>query len=196
MKLIVGLGNPGPAYESTRHNAGFMVIDALAARHRIQIDTHEKDALTGKGRIAGETVMLAKPMTYMNLSGTAVLKLVNKYAEDVADLLVVYDDVDLKLGTLRIRERGSPGTHNGMRSICSSLETESFPRLRFGVRGETLTQTADLADYVLQAFSREEMPLVEGAIASALDSVIMIARGDLRRAMTTFNRAAVRETES
>lgn len=196
MKLIVGLGNPGPAYENTRHNAGFMVVDALAARHRIVLDTHEKDALTGRGRIAGQTVMLAKPLTFMNLSGAAVLKLVNKYADDVGDVLVVYDDVDLALGTLRIRERGSPGTHNGMRSICASLETESFPRLRFGVRGETLGRTGDLADYVLEKFSEEEIPIVEETIGNALDAIIMIVRGDLRRAMTTFNRSVVREPES
>lgn len=196
MKLIVGLGNPGPAYENTRHNAGFMVIDALAARHRIDLGTHEKDALTGRGRIAGQTVLLAKPVTFMNLSGAAVLKLVNKYADGPGELLVVYDDVDLALGTLRIRERGSSGTHNGMRSICTSLETESFPRLRFGVRGETLGRTGDLADYVLEKFSEEEMPVVEETIGNALDSLIMIVRGDLRRAMTTFNRTAAKESES
>lgn len=199
MKLIVGLGNPGAEYEKSRHNAGFMVIDALAARHRIGLDTHEKDAMTGRGRIAGQSIMLAKPLTFMNRSGSAVAKLVTKYLDDETvrdDLLVVYDDVDLELGTLRIRERGSPGTHNGMRSVCSSLENEHFSRLRFGVRGESLSQARDLADYVLEDFTGNEWPLVEETVQKALDAVIMIARGDLRRAMTTFNRTLLRESES
>lgn len=199
MKLIVGLGNPGAGYENTRHNAGFLVVDALAARHRIVLDTHEKDAMTGKGRIAGQTVLLAKPLTFMNRSGSAVLKLMNKYLEPgvgLGDLLVIYDDVDLDLGTLRIREKGSPGTHNGMRSICSSLETDHFPRLRFGVRGETLSQTRDLADYVLEEFTEREMILAEETIQTALNAILMIVRGDLRRAMTLFNRTAAREIES
>lgn len=199
MKLIVGLGNPGTEYEKTRHNAGFMVIDALATKHRIVLDTHEKDAVTGRGRIAGQSVLLARPMTYMNRSGSAVLKLVNKYLEQgagLSDLLVIYDDVDLDLGTLRIREKGSPGTHNGMRSICESLETDQFPRLRFGVRGETLSQTRNLADYVLEDFAEREMPVVDETIQNALDAIIMIVRGDLRRAMTSFNRTVARETES
>lgn len=199
MKLIVGLGNPGAGYENTRHNAGFMVIDALAARHRIVVDTHERDALTGRGRIAGESVVLAKPTTFMNRSGSAVLKLVRKYLDgstDLSDLLVIYDDVDLALGTLRIRERGSPGTHNGMRSLCASLESEDFPRLRFGVRGETLSQTRDLADYVLEDFTDAERRLVEETIQKTLDAIIMITRGEIRRAMTSFNRTVVRESEA
>lgn len=199
MKLIVGLGNPGTEYEKTRHNAGFMVVDALAAKHRIVLDTHEKDAMTGRGRIVGQPVLLARPMTFMNRSGPAVLKLVNKYLEQgvgLGGLLVIYDDVDLDLGTLRIREKGSPGTHNGVRSICSALETDHFPRLRFGVRGETLSQTRDLADYVLEEFTEHEMTLVDEAIQNALDAIIMIVRGDVRRAMTTFNRTVARETES
>lgn len=199
MKLIVGLGNPGTEYERTRHNAGFLVVDALAARHRIVLDTHEKDAMTGRGRIAGQSVVLAKPLTYMNRSGDSVLRLVNRYLEgrtQLSDLLIIYDDVDLELGTLRIRERGSPGTHNGMRSLCSSLETDDFPRLRFGVRGETLSQTGDLADYVLEEFAGQETTLVDEMIQKALDAILMIARGDLRRAMTTYNRGALREVES
>lgn len=199
MKLIVGLGNPGTEYEKTRHNAGFMVVDALAQKHRIVLDTHEKDAMTGRGRIGGQSVLLARPMTFMNRSGSAILKLVNKYLEQGAglgDLLVIYDDVDLDLGTIRIRERGSPGTHNGMRSICESLETDHFPRLRFGVRGETLSQVRDLADYVLENFTEREMTLVDETIKNALDAIAVIIRGDLRRAMTAFNRTAAREIES
>jgi peptidyl-tRNA hydrolase, PTH1 family len=191
MKLIVGLGNPGPEYETTRHNAGFMIVEALAAKHRIAIDTHERDALTGRGRIAGQPVLLARPVTYMNRSGEAVAKLVRKYLdspEDLRELIVVHDDIDLDLGTIRIRERGSAGTHNGMRSIISSLETEEFARVRFGVRGDGYENSANLADYVLETFTSEEMTVVDETVRRASEALLVIVRGDLRRAMTTFNR--------
>jgi PTH1 family peptidyl-tRNA hydrolase len=188
MRLIVGLGNPGAKYERTRHNAGFRVLDAFASRHRIAIATHEKDALTGKGRVAGQAVMLAKPLTFMNLSGKAVSLLVRAYVDSPADMLVVYDDIDLPLGKLRLRERGSAGTHNGMDSILGSLETGAFPRLRFGIRGVSHSQSNDLAQYVLDDFDPEEEPLVGEAVARASDALLLFARGDLRRAMNTFNR--------
>src|SRR5262245_573025 len=117
MKLIVGLGNPGTEYESTRHNIGWQVVDAFAHKFRIEIDKHEKEAMTGRGRVAGGAVMVAKPLTYMNLSGHAVKLLSGSYLESESDLIVVYDDVDLPVGKLRIRPNGSAGTHNGMRSI-------------------------------------------------------------------------------
>jgi peptidyl-tRNA hydrolase, PTH1 family len=193
MKLIVGLGNPGPEYETTRHNAGFMIVEALAAKHRIAIDTHERDALTGRGRMAGQPVLLARPLTYMNRSGEAVAKLVRKYLdspEDLRDLIVVQDDIDLELGTIRIRERGSAGTHNGMRSIISSLETEEFVRVRFGVRGDGYENSVNLADYVLEEFTSEEMTVVNETVRRASEALLVIVRGDLRGAMTTFNRVA------
>ena len=192
MKLIVGLGNPGAEYERTRHNAGYMVVDALSEKFRIPLDTHEKDAMTGRGRIAGQTVMLAKPLTYMNRSGVAISKLATKYLQPASldDLLVAFDDVDLDLGTLRLRERGSPGTHTGMRSLCDWLETEHFPRLRFGVRGESYSRAQNLADYVLDEFEEKEMEIVSETIGRALDAIVLVARGDFRRAMTQFNRTA------
>src|SRR5207245_2868228 len=113
VKLIVGLGNPGSEYARSRHNAGWMIADAFAEKFRIRIDQHEKEALTGSGRVAGGSVVVAKPVTYMNNSGDAVKLLANAYVESLQDLIVVYDEVDLPLGKLRIRERGSPGTHNG-----------------------------------------------------------------------------------
>jgi PTH1 family peptidyl-tRNA hydrolase len=187
MKLIVGLGNPGSDYEGTRHNVGWMVADAFAKKFRIAIAKHEKSAMTGTGRVAGGSVMVAKPLTFMNLSGDAVRLLVNAYADSPDDLLVVYDDIDLPLGKLRIRPSGSSGTHNGMRSIVSSLATERFPRLRFGVRGTNFPE-ARLRDYVLDPFTAEEMPLVERGIERSLDALVLFARGDLRRAMNDFNR--------
>jgi len=186
MKLIVGLGNPGRDYAETRHNVGWMVLDAFARKFRIELTRHEKSAMTGEGRVAGGTVMLAKPLTYMNLSGDSVRLLANAYLDSTDDLMVVYDDIDLPLGRLRIRPNGSAGTHNGMRSIVESLASERFARLRFGVRGEKYD--ARLRDYVLDAFTAEEMPLVERGIGQSVDALVLFARGDLKRAMNEFNR--------
>jgi PTH1 family peptidyl-tRNA hydrolase len=189
MKLIVGLGNPGAEYERTRHNVGWMVIDAFAKKFRIDVTKHEKNALTGNGRIAGGSVLVAKPLTYMNLSGDAVKLLLNAYGDGPSDVMIVYDDIDLPAGRLRIRQNGSSGTHNGMRSIVSTLATESFPRLRFGVRGARYAEgTPRLRDYVLDEFDADEMPLIERGIERAVDALVLFARGDLRRAMNEFNR--------
>src|SRR5438552_8970381 len=161
MKLIVGLGNPGGDYAATRHNVGWWVVDAFAKKFRIDVTKHEKDALTGTGRVAGGSVMVAKPLTYMNLSGNAVRLLVNSYLESTDDLMIVYDDIDLPLGKLRIRLNGSAGTHNGMRSVVESLASEQFPRLRCGVRGDNYGEGGQLRDYVLDDFTADEMPAVE-----------------------------------
>jgi len=188
MKLIVGLGNPGADYERSRHNIGWMIVDAFARKFRIDVSRHEKDAMTGSGRVAGGAVMAAKPLTYMNLSGDAVRLLVNAYLDSPADLMIVYDDIDLPLGKLRIRPNGSSGTHNGMRSVVASLATEQFPRLRCGVRGENYGEAGRLRDYVLEDFTAEEMPAVERMIGRAVDALVLFCRGDLRRAMNEFNR--------
>lgn len=188
MRLIVGLGNPGAKYERTRHNIGFRVVDAFAAKYRIDVATHEKDALTGRGRVAGQSVMLAKPLTFMNLSGKAVALLMRAYLESASDLLVIYDDIDLPLGKLRVRERGSAGTHNGMDSVIGSLETGAFARLRFGIRGATYSQSDDLARYVLDEFAPDEEPAVAEGVTRACDALLLFARGDLKRAMNTVNR--------
>lgn len=188
MKLIVGLGNPGTEYEATRHNVGWMVVDAFAKKFRIALDRHEKNAMTGEGRVAGGSVKLARPLTYMNLSGDAVKLLVGAYLDSPEDLLVVYDDIDLPTGKLRIRSEGSAGTHNGMRSIVSSLASERFPRLRFGVRGAAYEDGRGLRDYVLDGFSSEEQPLVGEAVGRAVDALVLFVRGDLKRAMNQFNR--------
>jgi peptidyl-tRNA hydrolase, PTH1 family len=193
MKLIVGLGNPGADYERTRHNVGWLVVEAFARKFRIDISCHEKNALTGTGRVAGGSVMVAKPLTYMNLSGDAVKLLVNSYLESTDELMVVYDDIDLPLGKLRIRPNGSSGTHNGMRSLVSSLATERFPRLRFGVRGVNYSER--LRDYVLDDFAADEQPVVDRAVERAVDALVLFARGDLRRAMNEFNRDPVEKNE-
>ncbi|MGN6185280.1 MAG: aminoacyl-tRNA hydrolase [Thermoanaerobaculia bacterium] len=185
MKLIVGLGNPGTEYERTRHNVGWMVLDAFAKKFRIELNKHEKSAMTGTGRVAGGSVMLAKPLTYMNLSGDAVRLLMNAYLDSPQDLIIVYDDIDLPLGKLRIRQNGSAGTHNGMRSIISEIRTENFPRLRVGIGGPG---DAKLRDHVLDEFNGEEQPVVERAIERSVDALVLFARGDLKRAMNSFNR--------
>lgn len=185
MKLIVGLGNPGAEYERTRHNVGWMVLDAFARKFRISVTKHEKNALTGTGRVAGGSVMVAKPLTYMNLSGDAVKLLVNAYTDSISDLLVVYDDIDLPVGRLRIRPSGSAGTHNGMRSIVQTLGNENFPRLRFGIGA---SDDGPLRDYVLDEFGADEQAVVDRAIERAVDALVLCARGDLKRAMNEFNR--------
>lgn len=185
MKLIVGLGNPGPEYERTRHNVGWMVVEAFAKKFRIDVTRHEKNALTGSGRVAGGSVMVAKPLTYMNLSGDAVRLLMNAYLESNDELIVVYDDIDLPLGRLRIRPNGSAGTHNGMRSIVQTLGTEAIPRLRVGIGA---ADGGSLRDYVLDAFAADEQPAVDRAIERSVEALLLFARGDLRRAMNEFNR--------
>jgi peptidyl-tRNA hydrolase, PTH1 family len=185
MKLIVGLGNPGPEYEKTRHNAGWHVVDAFARKFRIAVTKHEKNALTGSGRVAGGAVTVAKPLTFMNLSGDAVRLLVNAYLETPDELIVVYDDIDLPLGKLRIRPSGSAGTHNGMRSIVAELGTEAFPRLRVGIGAQ---EQGRLRDYVLDEFAAEEQPVIDRAIERSVDALLLFCRGDLKRAMNEFNR--------
>jgi PTH1 family peptidyl-tRNA hydrolase len=187
MKLIVGLGNPGAEYERSRHNVGWMIVDAFAKKFRIDISKHEKSSMTGEGRVGGGSVKVAKPLTFMNLSGDAVKLLVNAYLESPDDLIIVYDDIDLPLARLRMKPSGSSGTHNGMRSIVASLATERFPRLRFGVRGAEFSD-GRLRDYVLDDFTAEEEPLVNRGIERAVDALVLFARGDLKRAMNEFNR--------
>jgi PTH1 family peptidyl-tRNA hydrolase len=186
MKLIVGLGNPGPEYERTRHNIGWQVVEAFAAKFRIKLDRHEKNAMTGRGRVAGGTVVVAKPLTYMNNSGEAVRLLVSAYTESLSDLIVVYDDIDLPLGKLRIRPNGSAGTHNGMRSIVEALSSEGFPRLRIGIHGQR--DDSQLRDYVLDEFTSSEEEAVKRALEKAVEALVLFCRDDLKRAMTEFNR--------
>lgn len=185
MKLIVGLGNPGAEYEKTRHNVGWMVVEAFARKFRIALARHEKNAMTGTGRVAGGSVMVARPLTYMNLSGDSVRLLYDSYLQSTQDLLVVYDDIDLPLGRLRIRPTGSAGTHNGMRSIVAGLQSENFPRLRVGIGS---AGRGKLRDYVLDEFTPDEQPVIDLAISRSVDALVLYCRGDLKRAMNEFNR--------
>lgn len=193
MKLIVGLGNPGEGYARTRHNVGFRVVDRFAERHRLRFGSREHQSLVGRGRVSGQGVVVAKPQTYMNVSGAAVAGLVRSYADTLDELLVVYDDVDLPLGKLRLRTGGSAGTHNGMKSILASLESDSFPRLRIGIRGVSHSRDEDLADYVLEDFEPEEEAVVDEVVEKAADALVLFVRGELSRAMNEFNRDLVSE---
>ena len=187
MFIIAGLGNPTLQYEGTRHNAGFDVIDTLAGKYNISVDGRKNRALIGKGIIEGKKVILAKPQTYMNLSGESLGGLVEYYkVDEESEFLVVYDDISLDVGQLRIRKKGSAGGHNGMKNIISHLGTEVFPRIKVGV-GEK-PKKYDLADYVLSRFSKEERAIMEEGCQKAVEAVEMILRGEMEEAMNKFNR--------
>ena len=191
MKLVAGLGNPGSEYTGTRHNVGYEVVDVIAKRHGAAFDFADmnRDAATAKWRRPDEPVLLAKPLTFMNLSGQAVGQLLRFYKIEPSDFLIVCDDVNLPLGRLRARASGSEGGHNGLRSIAESLGTIDYARLRIGVgRGDA---RRGLADHVLARFEKDEVPGIEDAIARAADAVEMWIADGLARMMNTFNRDEV-----
>lgn len=170
MKLIVGLGNPGKEYEKTRHNSGFMAIDYLSDKLNIAVNTSKWNALIGKTNINGEQVLLMKPLTYMNESGNAVIQAVNFYKIDAEDILVIHDDMDLPVGSLRIRKKGSAGGQKGMKSIIAHLGTSVFARIRVGV-GHSDKGNHDLVpDWVLSPVSKADQPEFEKALKEAADA--------------------------
>lgn len=186
MWLIVGLGNPGTTYAHTRHNIGFDAIDLLANRHGLEVRGKRAQSLVGEGQIAGQRVALVKPQTYMNLSGQAVSALRSWYKIDPArDLLVIYDDMDLPFGRLRFRERGSAGTHNGMRSIIAQLGSSEFPRLRVGI--DQAPGHQDAASYVLSRFSKDEAAELPDLLGRVADAVELVIREGLTAAMNRYN---------
>lgn len=188
MKAIVGLGNPGPNYARTRHNLGFLVVEALAERARIPLDRVECDALVGRGEVAGVAVLLAKPRTFMNRSGDAVVCLISSYALQPADVLVVVDDLALPLGVIRLRRRGRAGGHNGLKSIIEALGTTDFPRLRLGIKPERPIE--DTVAFVLSEFDEHERPLVDAVIARAIEAITVFLREGVDGAMSRFNSRA------
>ena len=195
MFIIAGLGNPDRQYEGTRHNVGFDVIDRLADKYNIAVDVKKHRAMLGKGVIEGQKVILAKPLTYMNLSGESIRSLVDYYKIDGEhELLVIYDDINLGVGQLRIREKGSAGGHNGIKNIIAHLGTQVFPRIRVGV-GEKPSRY-DLADYVLGHFSRAEKELMDEGYDHAVKAVGMILSGRIGDAMSEYNRKKKEEPRS
>ena len=186
MFIIAGLGNPTLQYEGTRHNVGFDVIDMLADRYNISVDGRKGRALVGKGIIEGQKVLLVKPQTYMNLSGESLRELVNYYKLDPeSELIVVFDDISLEPGNIRIRKKGSAGGHNGIKNIIAMTGTQNFMRIKVGV-GEK-PKGWDLADYVLGRFSTEDRAKVEEAIGHAMDAAVLMMQGEVDKAMNDYN---------
>ncbi len=183
MKMIVGLGNPGQQYAKTRHNVGFMAVDKLAQDLKAVVNKTKFKALIGEGYIGQEKVILIKPQTYMNLSGEAVGSLVRWYKLNPSDVVVVYDDMDLPLGKLRIRPKGGPGGHNGMKSIIAHLGTAEFPRIRIGIgRAEH-----DSVNYVLGNFAEQELDVINRIMTKTVESIHVWVQQDINAAMNKFN---------
>ncbi|MCU9594332.1 aminoacyl-tRNA hydrolase [Caldibacillus thermolactis] len=166
VKLIVGLGNPGKEYEETRHNIGFKVIDELSKELQIPLNESKFKGLYGKGNINGERVLLLKPMTYMNLSGEAVSALMNFYKISAEELLVIYDELDLPVGKIRLRYKGSAGGHNGIKSIIQHIGTQEFKRIRIGI--DRPERGKSISDYVLGKFNKEDIPIIEEMVQKSV----------------------------
>lgn len=187
MFIIAGLGNPTKEYEGTRHNVGFDVIDRLAEKYNIAVDVKKHRAFTGKGVIAGQKVILVKPQTYMNLSGESIRSLLDYYkVDEEQELIVIYDDISLDVGQLRIRAKGSAGGHNGIKNIIAHLGSQVFPRIKVGV-GEKPPKY-DLADYVLGHFSKAEKERMSEGYDHAVHAVELIVSGEINEAMNEYNR--------
>ena len=185
MKLIAGLGNLGDKYSNTRHNVGFMVIDALALRHGIRVDKNKKKSLTGDAIIAGEKVLIAKPQTFMNLTGEALGPLFSFLDIEIADVIVVHDDLDLDFGRIKIKAGGGHGGHNGIRSIISHFSDKNFVRVRVGIGKPP--KGWDISKYVLNQFSGEEKKDLDGLIETAADAVETILTEGYLKAMNAYN---------
>jgi peptidyl-tRNA hydrolase, PTH1 family len=193
MRLIVGLGNPDPEYQWTPHNLGFMAVDELANRGSIRVERPEAKALVGRGKLAGQEVVLAKPQTYMNLSGISVRGLLSKYELDVADLLVMWDEVQLPWGTIRIHAGGSAGSHNGAKSVIGAVGTQEFARLRLGCGPEHPLNSRK--EHVLRPMRKTELEAAAEMIGEAGDAVELILTQGIDAAMTKYNRRKPAEDE-
>ena len=184
-RLLVGLGNPGPEYAETRHNVGFMVIDALSKRARTDVTRQRDEMLFGWGKWRGREIGLAKPQTFMNRSGTALEVFLRRYKVDPSEILVIVDDIHLPLGKLRIKPRGGSGGHNGIQDIIDWLDTDEFPRLRIGVGSEF--QEGRQSDYVLSAFAAEEEELVTDVLARSMNAALTFVVYGIQTTMNRFN---------
>lgn len=186
MYIIIGLGNPTREYQATRHNIGFDVITRIADDYHIPLDIKKHKAICGKGMIEGEKVVLVQPQTYMNLSGESVRELVDFYKVTPQEIIVIYDDISLDVGQLRLRKQGSAGGHNGIKSIIAHLGTQEFPRVKVGVGDKP--KGWDLADYVLSRFNDEEQPTIREAIKKSSEAVKSILVDGMDAAMNTYNK--------
>ncbi|MEG0095086.1 MAG: aminoacyl-tRNA hydrolase [Erysipelotrichaceae bacterium] len=185
MKLIIGLGNPGKEYEKTRHNTGFVVLDAVAKELNIEVNQKKFKALIGVGNVKGEKIILMKPQTYMNLSGEALILAIKFYQIDPNDLLIIYDDLDLPVGKIRLREEGSAGGQNGIKSIIAHLHSQAFKRIRVGIDHNKMIPTAD---YVLGKFRKDELEAYQEAILKARDAAIAFINKPFSDVMSIYNR--------
>jgi PTH1 family peptidyl-tRNA hydrolase len=191
MKLIVGLGNPGKTYSHNRHNVGFQCLNYFARIHSIRFDRRQCQAKVGIGKVRGEKLLLAKPGTFVNLSGKSVAGLVQKHNIPLSDLLVIYDDLDLPLGKIRLRQSGSSGGHKGMNSIISALGSENFPRIRVGIgrpqaEGQPTGEDA-IVNYVLSDFSPQEEAIIKPVIATVSEAIYCFLTQGIEAAMSKFN---------
>lgn len=201
MYIIAGLGNPGRKYENTRHNMGFIAVDLIAEKYDIKIDKIKFKALVGEGRIGGQKVILIKPQTYMNLSGQSIMEIMNFYKEDIENLIVIYDDLDIPTGTIRVRKKGSAGTHNGMRNIVYLLADDGFPRIRVGIgpvakdgtQDKEKARNLDLVDYVIGGVSKSEKELLEDSLTRAAEAAVSIVTDGIDKAMNKYNIKAKKE---
>lgn len=193
MYIIAGLGNPGKKYENTKHNIGFITLDFLADKNNIKINKIKHKALVGEGTISGRKVLLVKPQTYMNLSGNSVREVMEYYKAEPENLVVIYDDVDIPMGHLRIRKKGSAGTHNGMKSIIYDLQEDGFPRVRIGIGKE---RKMSLAGYVLGGFAKDEKGLIEEAVKRAALAIECMLEKGIDIAMSEYNVKPSAEEES
>ena len=184
MKLIVGLGNPGKEYAGTRHNCGFMVIDRLASKLNVDVDQNKFKGLYAKVKYHGEDIILLKPQTYMNLSGESVNAVMNFFKIDKEDLLVIYDDLDMPVGKLRLRKTGSAGGNNGIKNIIAHLNSQDFKRIRVGIDRH---KYMNVADYVLSRFSKVESEAIEQGIENAANAVLDYLDNDFNHAMNYYN---------
>lgn len=185
MYIIAGLGNPTKTYEGTRHNIGFDMIDAIADKYNIDVTTKKHKALTGKGRIDGVPVILAKPQTYMNLSGESIRDIADFYKIPAENIIIIYDDISLEVGQLRIRKKGSAGGHNGIKNIIAHLGTQEFPRIKVGIGSNP--EGWDLADYVLSKYSKAERECLRDAQQDVVGAAALMVHDDVDGAMNQYN---------
>ncbi|MDF2839383.1 MAG: peptidyl-tRNA hydrolase [Clostridia bacterium] len=186
MYVIVGLGNPGDRYALTKHNIGFITVEYIGSQHNIKFNKTKHKAIIGEGTIGGEKVLLVKPQTFMNLSGQSVMEIMSFYKVPIQNLIVIYDDIDLPVGKVRIRPNGSSGTHNGMRNIIYLLNNQGFPRIRIGV--DKQPDYMDLGDYVLTKFNEEEKPLITEAVKNSALAAEEIVKNGINAAMNKYNK--------
>lgn len=185
--IVVGLGNPGVTYENTRHNAGFMAIPALEKKYNFNVTTHKFKALTARAVIGGKNCLVMKPETYMNLSGDAVMEAMNFFKIPLNNIIVIFDDISLDVGHMRIRRKGSAGGHNGIKSIIAQCGGEDFPRIKIGV-GKKPSPDYDLADWVLSKFTDDELKTLSDVDGRVCEAVELMVQGRISDAMNSFNR--------